>query len=214
MNLGDTRTYLRDLLGEASPGFWSNATLNRFIQRSFLEVYTEFTSTNEAYFATTVDIAYVSGTQLYALPAAGIARVLLVERSDLSPIVTLNPIALVQKNDYQSQGGVTIQQGEERYYFLGNQMGFVPTPGAAGTARIYFVPEPTLPAVDADNYPAELTEMHHELIAWGGFIRAITKDRELLELHMPHYSRLWDLCRNDVARRQTQDNIGFIPRPE
>lgn len=218
MNRGEVRQMVRDLINEPSPAFWSDPLLNRFINRAYEEVYTEFTQTNEAYFATSGDISFTANTQLYNLPNAGaIMRILFVERRDLEVPITMRPIALVEKNKWESTQIVASTDAVFRYLLLGSQIAFVPTPRStiANAARVYYVPNPTLPttidnAQDSFTFPAEMADVHTELIVWLTMLRAIAKDRELVTAHMPHVSRLWDLCKADVNRRQFQEPMQFI----
>lgn len=216
---GETRTRVRDLLNEPSPGNWSNDQLNRHINSAFLEVFAEISQSNEGFFGTTFDISLVSGTQLYNFPttnATAKIRTLFVERIDLTPKITLRPIALTEKNKYES---LQVQAGTDalyRYFEFGNQIGITPTPRVtiANAIRVWLVATPTMPTEsgttdDAFEWPVEITILHHDLIVWLAFIRAITKDRELVSLHMPQVSRLWDLLKVDKNRKQSQEPMGF-----
>lgn len=219
MNRGETRTGVRDLLNEPSPGAWTNDILNRFINSAFLEVYAEMTQSNEGYFGSTFDISLVSGTQMYNMPttnAAAAARLLFVERRDLEVPFDLTPIPLQEKNRYERTQLLAGQEAVFRYFQFGNQIGFTPTPRitVASAIRCYLVAMPTLPSPvgttdDAFEWPVEITLLHHDLMVWLAFIRAITKDRELVALHMPQVSRLWDLLKVDKNRKQYQEPIGF-----
>lgn len=217
MNRGDVRTGVRDLLNDPNAaGFYDDPKLNRFINRAFLEVYTEVIQSNEGFFGATVDISFVVNQQAYNLPAAGIARILFVERRDLEIPITMKPIALQEKNKWESTQITAATDAVFRYFLFGNQIFFTPTPRFSGVnnVRLYLTPTPTLPttptnADDAFTWPIDLTEMHHELIVWLTFIRAITTNRELVALHMPNVTRLWDLCKADNNRRQHQESMGF-----
>lgn len=210
---------MRDLLNEPSPANWTDNQLNRHINSAFLEVFAEMTQSNEGYFGSTFDISLVSGTQLYNMPTtnpAANARVLFVERRDLDVPVDLHPVPLQEKNRYELTQVLAGTDAIFKYFQFGNQIGFTPTPRVtvANAIRVYQVAMPTMPnttgnADDALEWPVEITLIHHDLIVWLAFIRAITKDRELVALHMPQVSRLWDLLKVDKNRKQHQEPMGF-----
>lgn len=210
MNLGEVRTYVRTLLDEDLAAFWSDTQLNVFIQRSFLNVYTQITQVNRGYFETTANISYVSGTELYSLATIaplGFVKLCLVERVDIPPNINLMPIDLSEKNDYAGFVGSTDSQGYEKYFLTGNSLGITPIPQAniANALRLWYVPVPALPTVDASVFPPELTELHHEAIAQGAYLRAAQRDKQLLALVSPMYKDLMDMVKADTQVRITQE---------
>lgn len=210
MNLLQVRTYVRTLLDEDAAVFWSDAQLNVFIQRSFLNVYTQITQANRGYFETTANISYVANQQLYSLASIaplGFVKLCLVERVDIPPSINLMPIDLSEKNDYADVAGASDTQGYERYFMTGNNIGITPVPqgNIANALNVWFVPVPTLPAADSDLFPADLTELHHEAIAQGAYMRAAQRDKQLLSLVAPIYKDLMDMVKADTQVRITQE---------
>lgn len=210
MNLGEVRTYVRTLLDEDLAVFWSDTQLNKFIQRSFLNVYTQITQANRGYFETTATISYAAGQELYPLSAIaplGFVKLCLVERVDIPPNTNLLPIDLSEKNNYADVVGAADPQGYERYFITGNNIGITPIPqgNIANVIKLWFVPVAALPAVDADVFPADLTELHHEAIAQGAYLRAAQRDKQLLALVSPIYKDLMDLVKADTQIRITQE---------
>jgi hypothetical protein len=209
MNLLEARTYVRTLLAEDSPAFWSNAQLNVFIQRSFLSVYTQIAQSGRGYFETTGLISYVAGQELYSLAAmapSGFVKLCLVERIDIPPNCTILPIDLSEKNDY-ALDSATETQGYERYFMSGNNIGIAPPPvsSIANVLRLWHVPVPALPSADGDTFPADLTDLHHECIAQGAFMRAAQRDKQLLALVAPVYKDLMELVKADTQQRISQE---------
>lgn len=213
MTFNEAVAYTRLLLGERSAAFWKDTEVVLGVQRAYVEIYTELVQQNEDHFTTSGNISYVSGTQLYTLPGStsGTPRIRFIERQDLDPKIELRPCRLEEKNQYESTAVTNpFLDGTEKYFILAGQLGITPTPRSAITnaLRVFYVPVPAIPTTGG-SFIQELNELHHELICWGAFLRLITKDRELVQAHMPHFERLMKLMRNDTARRQTQEPIGF-----
>lgn len=212
MNLLEVRTYVRTLLDEDSPVLWTDTQINKFIQRSFLTVYTQIAQSQRGYFETTGFISYAAGTELYTLATMapnGFVRLSLVERVDLPPNQTLLPIDISEKNDYADVPGGSDPQGYEKYFMSGNNLGIAPVPvsNIPNVLKIWYVPVPVLPSADGDTFPAELTDLHHECIAQGAYMRCCQRDKQLLALVAPIYTGLLDLVKAD-----TQIRIGQEPR--
>lgn len=210
MNLLQVRTYVRTILDEDVAVFWTEPQLNTFIQRSFLSVYTQIAQMNRGYFETTGFISYVAGTELYSLAGIapnGLVKLCLVERVDLPPNQKLLAIDLSEKNDYAESSGAADSQGYERYFMSGNNIGIAPVPQAAipNVLKLWFVPVPTLPTLDTDTFPADLTDLHHETIAQGAYMRAAQRDKQLLALVAPVYKELLELVKADTQIRITQE---------
>lgn len=210
MNLLQTRTYVRALLAEDVAVFWSDAQLNLFIQRSFLTVYTQIAQMGRGYFQTTGFITYVAGQELYSLATIaplGFVKLDLVERVDIPPKITLLPVDVSEKNNYAQAAGSSDMQGYERYFMSGNNIGFAPPPvsGIANVVQLWFVPVPALPVADNDVFPADFTELHHECIAQGAYMRACQRDKQLLALVSVMYKDLMELVKADTQQRITQE---------
>lgn len=210
MNLLQMRTYVRTLLSEDVAVYWSDAQLNVFIQRSFLSVYTQIAQSCRGYFETTGFISYVTDQELYTLATMaplGLVKITLVERVDQPPNVTILPIDSSEKNDYADVAGSSSPDGYERYFLSGNNIGIAPVPRNAilNVLKIWHVPVPALPALDADVFPSDLTDLHHECIAQGAYMRAAQRDKQLIALIAPIYKDLMELVKADTQQRITQE---------
>lgn len=199
-------TYVRTLLAEDVAAFWTDAQLKEFINRSYMTVYSIIANSRQEFFVTTQDISYVAGTATYALTTAT-AKIVLVERFDQDPVVTLTPVDITEKNKYQRRSGVVVAPGEERYYLQGNSIGFTPTPNEAisNAVRVYAVRAPTKLVNDGDQLPTELTELDHEVVAWGAYMRAAARDKQLLTTIAPVYKELKEQLLINVQARQYQE---------
>jgi hypothetical protein len=212
MNLLQVRTYVRTLLDEDTAAFWSDAQINEFINRSFMTVYTQIAQSQRGYFETTGNITYVAGTELYSLATMaplGFIRLSLLERVDQPPNQTLLPIDISEKNDYAQVPGEGDTMGYEKYFMSGNNLGIAPVPqvNITNVLKVWYVPVPAKLVLDADVFPADLTEVHHECIAQGAYMRCCQRDKQLLAIVVPVYKDLLDLCKAD-----TQIRIGQEPR--
>lgn len=212
MNLLEVRTYVRTLLDEDLAEFWSDAQINVFINRSFKTVYTTIAQSQRGYFETTALLNYTANQEL--IPLAGIAplgfiRLSLLERVDLPPNQTLLPIDISEKNDYADSPGAGDSRGYEKYFMSGNNVGIAPVPpgNITGVLKVWFVPVPANLVADGDTFPLDLTDVHHECIAQGAYMRCCQRDKQLLAIVSPMYDKLLALCEQD-----TQTRIGQEPR--
>lgn len=207
------RLMVRDILGEDSAAFWSDAMLNRFINRAAKEVYATIIQFHEDYFVTSGNISYVASTELYALPNSGnVAKVVLVERVDATYKINLLPIPVVRKNDFQ-YSGIATPSGNERYFLVGSQIGFAPIPTTSITnaVKVWYLPPLADLASDSTTFAVEFTDLHHEVVAWGAVLRAAARDKQMYSLHQPHFDRLWQTMINDMTARQDQEPKKIIP---
>lgn len=208
MNLGDVRTYVRSLLAEDTAAFWTNAQLNTFIQRSFVTVYNKMANQRRGYFESTSNVTYVANQELYTLASVTV-KIILVERVDgLVPVpVNLHPIDITQKNDYATVAGNDVLPGSERYFVTGNSIGIAPIPRSAVTnaLKVWQVLAPAIPTGDSDAFPTEMTDLHHELIAWGALMRAVARDKQMLAQLAPIYQELKALMAEDTQIRVAQE---------
>ncbi len=212
MNLGEVRTYVRTLLDEDTAALWSDAQINTFINRSFKTIYTTIAQSQRGYFETTGTLSYTANNELISLATIaplGFIRLSLLERVDLPPNQTLLPIDISEKNDYADSAGSGDPQGYEKYFMSGNNIGIAPVPQSniANVLKVWFVPVPANLVADVDVVPADLTDVHHECIAQGAYMRCCQRDKQLMAIVAPMYDRLLALCTQD-----TQTRIGQEPR--
>lgn len=210
MTVDEAVTYVRTLLGEDSAAFWSDAQLVAFVQRSLLTVYSIAMNARQEYFLSSSNISYAADTELYNLPA-GCTKITLVERVDEKPYVTVLPIDITEKNKYALRNGDVFNPGQERYFIAGGQIGIAPIPTQAvnNALKIWTVNTPTLPT-GSTSLGAQLNDFDHEVIAWGAYMRAAARDKQLLATIAPVYKELKDQLIQNVQTRINQEPRGII----
>lgn len=213
MTFLEMQTYVRTLLAEDVAAFWTQTQIKQFVNRSYMTVYSIIANMRREYFLSSSSISYVAGTELYALPA-GMVKLTLVERADQDPKVTLYPIDITEKNEYSRQAGLLVQPGEERYFLAGAFIGIAPVPvdTITNALKLYVVNAPTPLVADGDTLPSDLTELDHEVIAWGAYMRAAARDKQLLATIAPVYKELKDQLINNTQTRVNQEPVHIIDR--
>lgn len=78
----------------------------------------------QSYFMTTGTISYLEDQELYTLPA-GCERIILAARTDYDPPRNVDETSLNYRFKY-----INLNDGYNRYYFQGNQIGILPVPSA------------------------------------------------------------------------------------
>lgn len=214
MNLGQLRTHVRDIINEDSAVRYSDAMLNRVINRVAKMAYSKIVEQNELHFATLAQITQVSGTQEYTLPSSGgTMKVLLVERTDQGVRRQLGNIPLVLRASYM-EGSILAQQFTDRWYLSGTKIGFAPIPTTSpSTPNIDIIHIPPLAdlGTDAAELPLDWPDPHHNVIIFQSAMWALTRDKALAAIYAPLAQQSWDLMVEDMSSRQSQEPKRIIP---
>ncbi len=150
----------------------TNAEINGYINEAWNELYEELAGTNEEYFSTTYSFTTTPGTALYTLPAAFFyLRTASVNQNGWRYEITrldLNEL------DEQENFGVSYTGSPIGYTILGDNLELVPTPTAAFTVTIRYVPLPTDFSADGDtqNFRAGW----EEFVIWEAAAKVIAVD--------------------------------------
>lgn len=148
--LAQLRTAVRDEISEPTPGFVSNAEIDRWLNRANYDLIdaagVEATSAQSI---TTAD-----GTESYALPAdiGMVEQVELLDSADSTIFTILRPLSLSERD--------TEGKGRPRgYYVLGTSLYLVPTPDAVYTLRVWHTRAGVTLSADGDT-PIVPTRFH------------------------------------------------------
>lgn len=148
-----TLVELRDKIrerGEIRSVYVTDANLNVWINDSIKDLYDQIVSSNpDAFFRVSDNISVVSGREAYELPEdfAALRRVevLYSGADDWRGLAT-----------YSLGGRSTLNLSEEeapfwRYRQMGSKLYLIPTPNAAGTVRVMYIPVPPSLSEDGDS---------------------------------------------------------------
>lgn len=141
MNLGQIRTAVRDEISEPTAGFWSNAEIDRWINRANYDlVDAAGIESASAQTITTID-----GTESYSLASdAGLVeQVELVDKTDSTEFTILRPLSLEQRDT----DGKSEPVG---YYVNGTKLFVVPVPDGVYTLRVWYTRAGVTLSADSD----------------------------------------------------------------
>lgn len=205
MNRGDLRTYVRDLLGEDSAAWWTDATLNRFINESYRHLRNVVDMNNQNYFGQISDISFVADQERYDLPSNN--RVLMAQQLTSSGQYRRMSQVDIILHERFTQVSYPISVLNRVYYLFGKQIGVIPVPTEAQTdgLRVWNVPALTELTDDSHTPVDQWPPDHHEVIAMGAFMRSIIRDRERYELYRPFYEDLKESLLQATAQRSVQE---------
>jgi len=113
--------------------------LQRQINASILRIYRKLCKINKDYFLTSNDETIVSGTGEYSLPA-DFLHVEMVHVKDGSYWYPMKKFLPSEMRQYQASSG---EKRLCRYRAMGSDLYLRPTPGWAGTVRLWYHPVPT-----------------------------------------------------------------------
>lgn len=206
MQFSDMITLARDYIGEDSEGNWTDAAVKRAINRGLKEVYNQIVNMNQEFFAIQSTIDWVSGTETYTLPAAGVQRILLVEYVSGTYKQALRRVPIQDKEQYQNQTMLRNTRGGF-WYMFGNKLGFKPTPVETRTAAVnlFNVPPMVDLVANGDKPPLDWTDQQHEVAVMGAVVRLVMRSKELIKVYQPNFDRLWKGMIDDMQNRDSQD---------
>lgn len=141
VSLTNLRARVREVADMTGSDFVSDAanSLDYFINAATDELYNLLVARDEDRFVSSESVSIVAGTDAYSLPSTFL-RALRVEVLDGSRYVALRRFRL---QDAAAIGDTASVLRGMRYQIRGSQLVFLPTPGASGTARLWYVPTRT-----------------------------------------------------------------------
>ena len=162
MNLGELRTSMRNLLNEATPGFWSNAQLDAYINLAQTRVNSIISSTRQDYFTTITTFQTVAGTRSYAFPTSCkyIRRIEIYDTADANNIIKIDELKF-PRLEANGDWLFTKNAQPKRYVITGTQFDLLPIPDSVYDMRVYYdmLPNPLSIDVDTPTIPADFHDM-------------------------------------------------------
>lgn len=186
MQLSEIRDSARSKADEEATGFIDNTELNRYVNQGHRFVYGKIVQRFEDFFVvkgTALNgglIPITSNQNEYSLPTT-FYKLVRVERRNTNDsnennwrkILRLN-LSNDQINDfYPARQGYDLGFG---YYLAGSKIYLRPVPSSGFDMRLWFIPQSTTMALDADN--PSVPEEYHELIAEYAAIQMLRKSGE------------------------------------
>lgn len=203
MNREQIRDKVRVLIDEyGSEDRWENEPLNHLIDLAYKKVTALFMAMDDSYYSVADTFNLESTVELYDLPD-DFLRIKSILNNLNEPVFRLYNVAT--KNDYLSGSGGT----PTRYYFQGNQIGFLDIPNAALDYPYVYIHAPD-PLVDDDSVPDVPPYLGHELIAAETAQKALDMDEETSPIVNEEIKDL----RKQIVEIYHRRNTDFSPRVE
>lgn len=162
MNLSQMRQMSRDLLNEATAGFWTDPQLNRYLNTAHQRLNSIISTLREDYFTVSATFTTVVGTKSYAWPTdcVYIRRIEIIDPADPSSIIKVDEL----KFPRTEAGGdwlFTAPGQPLRYIIRGRQFDLWPIPDAIYTMRIYYaqLPPDIVNDIDVPTSPLDFHDM-------------------------------------------------------
>ena len=204
MNRGEIRNAVREYLNEPQPAYWSNASLDNWINIAVPIVHNKIKAVSRYHFTTRATFPTVVGTEYYSLPA-DCKDVKLITRLDsngreipLSMAQWPDPTVWTPEAMLDPTAG-SGDDGPSIYWLVGPSIRLLPRPSDVVTLKLYYeargvnlTQDSDVPTFDAD---------YHDLAAKWAAIEAGVKDgRSMSEVKDLWKTRLDDLFA-DVLHR-------------
>ena len=182
------RLRARDDLNEATASFWSDAELNRRLNRSYREIRTRIAQLDEEFFEREITVVYPGSSRQVPLTTLGFpaeplkfVRVEDITGNANAPSV-LDHVGKGEETAYRITGGgvadFTSIHGSGYYLSAGpggaREMGVRPQPSSSLTLRITYVGMTTELVADLDS--PDIPEDFHEAIVLGAVYSARLKE--------------------------------------
>jgi hypothetical protein len=166
MNLSEIRTTCRQLLNEDTPGFWSDAKLNAYINLAAMRVNSIISSTREDFFTQSATFATVAGQKSYTLPedCRFIRRMEMYDSSDSSSIIKMDELRFPRT---EANGDwMFVANGQpQRFYVIGNHFDLFPIPEGTFQMRMFYDVRQVQLATNTD-VPSVPLDFHDMIVFW------------------------------------------------
>lgn len=208
MNKGQIRTMVREFLNEPSPAFWTDATLDNWINQGVRKVSIQIKNTSRYHFTTRATFPTVAGQEYYQLPAnlkdLKLVSKITTDQTELPLAGAHWPNPFVWTEDplptSTSTNPTDLPAG---YWIVGQSIRLLPIPTAAVTIRLYY--EARLVDLIDDNEIPACDEDYHDMVAMWATKLARVKNSEL----STDIDALWAIREQDLYR----DTYHRIPAP-
>ena len=172
--LAQLRTRAQRLADMENSQFVANAEWLDYINEGLSELYDIVIGKNDDWFVTTQSIALVAGTAAYAVNAA-FYKERGVDLVSGSTSYTLRPFMFRERNAAQGLAGALLEEPYQ-YQIVGANIRFIPTPAAAGTATLWYIPQITQLSADGDTVSTTLPLGWERYIVLYAALRALQKE--------------------------------------
>ena len=212
MTRAEIRAYVRTLINEASPGFWSDAELNTALDRANDRVNALIQSLDEDYFTKSSTFSTVANAKSYGLPSDFVTfrRLEHYSTTDASDIEKIDVIVF-PRTEAQGYWPTTTTQRPARAILRGSQLDLMPIPDAVYTLRLYYEYAP--PALTSDGIsPASPADYHDMLGLWAAILARQKSEDDVSTLGQLYKAREADLIAV-MERRRAADPVyaeGFL----
>lgn len=183
--LANIRASTRTLLDEATQDDWTNTEVNRDINYTYHEVYTNVITVYEDYYSTSATTDSVADQQEYLLPSDiyKIRRVEInydpdVTGSTAKKAVRASIDQVHRYLDNANAGGPIIVNPV--YYLLGSKLGLIPRPTKSGdeNIEIWYIKTITDLTNDSDTFDLPYIDRYGYLIAQGAAAKLLSKGQQ------------------------------------
>lgn len=155
---------MRNLLNEDTPGFWSDAKLNSYLNMAMQRVYSIISAIREDYFTVSATYSTVAGQKSYTLPldCRYIRRMEIFDSSDDNFIIKLDELKWPRM---ESNGDWLFYQDAQpkRYVMIGQHFDLYPIPDGIYTIRMYYDARLNDMAADTD-IPSVPVDFHDMIV--------------------------------------------------
>lgn len=186
VTLATLRTKARTRADMTNSPFVSDTELTEIVNSSWSELYDILVGAFEDYAVSSTTLSLVAGTDTYALPSDfyKLRGCDLVVGAGAGDYATLSRFEWSERDRYSNQwsAAYTANGHALRYCIQGSNLVFAPVPTAAHSVRLWYVPERTALAVDADTLT--VTPGWEEYIALDAAIQMLLKEESDVSAHM------------------------------
>lgn len=182
MNRGEIRTLVRLYLNEPNAAFWSDATLNTYIDIAVKKVHDRIKAVSRYHFTTRATFQTTIGAEYYQFPA-DMKHLKLVTRIDPTsgrelPLSRADwPDPFINTPDaVMDNSGLTGEDVPNTFWIVGASFRLLPIPQAVDTMRLYY--EARLTNLGNDQAIPSFDSDYHDMAAKWAAIEARPQNKE------------------------------------
>lgn len=188
-------------IAESSGGTFTDAEVDAKIQREYEYIQTRLNMENDEFFSKQVSFSLTGVTdQAYAFPTDFVKLISIeIIQSSSGDWVSVPYVPTNRREEYSQSAWLVSNDGPYRYYIIGSNYYFVPTPpGGTNNGRMIYIYIPS--ALSADDDTPEFPSNYHEILSIG----AINRLRKVFKeppIDQDHYNFLLQSLIDSISPR-------------
>lgn len=207
--LAQLRTRAQRLADMENSGFVADAEWNDYLNEGLGELHDLVVSKYEDYLLTSTSINIVAGTAAYSLPADFLKEAG-VDLVSGGITYTLHPYVRHERNRRQFVSGLQDYNTDLMFHIEGQNIRFIPSPSAAATATLWYIPQLTKLTSDSNTVNASMAGTWERYAVIYAAMKAKTKEESDTSQLERQLDRTWQLIQAAASNRHASEGMRVV----